>query len=327
MAQEAALTSPKISIIVPVYKVEPYIHRCLDSIAAQTFADWECILIDDGSPDNSGAICDEYAAKDNRFKVIHQPNKGVSAARNAGLDTARGEWIGFVDSDDWIEPNMYESMYSCAVHEDVDIVICGFVGKGQEHRKLLTSFKAKKVLFSLRRSFGGYIVLRLIKKECLGDIRFDENTSYMEDTIFSYEIFGAAKRILWTNTPLYNYFSNPQGVTKQVGLSRQAKSWLLSISKIYNNEQNFILKHQLKALRIHFLWSKALQYVANKISDCKEYMTIQNELRKNFFFVIFSPSFTIKRKTIILVFSLISGKVLEENKLLNSFLLRRKLQK
>ena len=94
------MNTPTISVIVPVYKVEKYIRCCLDSIVTQTFADWECILIDDGSPDNSGKICDEYAEKDGRFRVIHQKNAGVSAARNAGLNVAKGAWITFVDSDD-----------------------------------------------------------------------------------------------------------------------------------------------------------------------------------------------------------------------------------
>lgn len=102
---------PKISIIVPVYKVEKYLHRCLDSIVAQNFTDWECILVDDGSPDGSGKICDEYAEKDGRFKVFHQENQRVSAARNKGLDNAKGEWIGFVDSDDWVSKDYFQIDY------------------------------------------------------------------------------------------------------------------------------------------------------------------------------------------------------------------------
>ena len=97
-----------ISIIVPVYNVEKYLSRCLDSILFQSFPDWECILIDDGSSDNSGKICDEYAQQDDRFIVIHQQNSGVSAARNAGLDIAKGQWFSFVDSDDWIGSNFLE---------------------------------------------------------------------------------------------------------------------------------------------------------------------------------------------------------------------------
>ena len=102
---------PKISVIVPVYKAEKYLHRCVDSILAQSYTDFELLLIDDGSPDNSGAICDEYAIKDSRVRVFHKQNGGASSARNKGLDHANGEWVSFVDSDDWIEPQMVESLF------------------------------------------------------------------------------------------------------------------------------------------------------------------------------------------------------------------------
>ena len=115
---------PELSIIVPVYKVEPYLPKCIDSILAQTFTDFELILVDDGSPDHCGEICDEYAARDERIIVIHQENRGVSAARNAGLDIARGKYIGFVDSDDWIHPEMYEKMIRIAVSNAALIVGC-----------------------------------------------------------------------------------------------------------------------------------------------------------------------------------------------------------
>ena len=103
---------PKISVIVPVYKAEKYICRCVDSILAQTFTDFELLLIDDGSPDNSGAICDEYAASDSRVKVFHKENGGVSSARNVGLDNACGEWITFVDADDWIAETFIAGLYT-----------------------------------------------------------------------------------------------------------------------------------------------------------------------------------------------------------------------
>jgi len=106
------MNTPFISFIVPVYNVEDYLHECVDSIIGQTCGDWELILIDDGSPDRCPQICDEYAAKDNRIKVIHQRNAGVAAARNAGLDAAQGEWIWFVDSDDWIVREAVEILKS-----------------------------------------------------------------------------------------------------------------------------------------------------------------------------------------------------------------------
>ena len=114
---------PKISVIVPVYKAEQYIRRCVDSILAQTFTDFELLLIDDGSPDNSGAICDEYAAKDSRIKVFHKENGGVSSARNLGLDNVTGEYISFIDADDYINPNLY---LECSKYiSDCDIIKFG----------------------------------------------------------------------------------------------------------------------------------------------------------------------------------------------------------
>ncbi|MBQ8418228.1 MAG: glycosyltransferase [Phascolarctobacterium sp.] len=113
---------PKLSIIVPVYKVEQYIHKCVDSILNQTFTDFELILVDDGSPDNCGKICDEYAQKDKRVRVIHKENGGVSQARNLGIDEAEGEYITFIDPDDWIALDMYEKLFDLIGKEDLDVV-------------------------------------------------------------------------------------------------------------------------------------------------------------------------------------------------------------
>ena len=115
----------KLSIIVPIYNVEPYLRKCIDSILAQTFTDFECILVDDGSPDNCPTICDEYAKKDSRIRVIHKENGGLSDARNAGLDIAQGEYIGFVDSDDYILEDMYSQMILKMDLYHADIVVCG----------------------------------------------------------------------------------------------------------------------------------------------------------------------------------------------------------
>lgn len=118
---------PLLSIIVPVYDVERYLQKCIDSILAQTFTDFELILVDDGSPDNCPALCDAAAAKDARIRVLHQKNGGLSAARNAGLDVARGEWIGFVDSDDYIAPEMYEILYKAVQSTGADLALCDYV--------------------------------------------------------------------------------------------------------------------------------------------------------------------------------------------------------
>ena len=118
---------PLLSIIVPVYDVERYLPKCMDSILAQTFTDFELILVEDGSPDNCPALCDAAAEKDARIRVIHQKNGGLSAARNAGLDAARGEWIGFVDSDDYIAPEMYEVLYQAVQSTGADLALCDYV--------------------------------------------------------------------------------------------------------------------------------------------------------------------------------------------------------
>src|SRR4051794_4889210 len=112
---------PKISIVVPVYKVEKYIKRCVDSILAQTYQDFELILVDDGSPDNCGKICDSLAKQDKRIKVIHKENGGLSTARNAGIDVAVGEYIGFVDSDDWVTKDMFEYLLNLIEDNECDI--------------------------------------------------------------------------------------------------------------------------------------------------------------------------------------------------------------
>lgn len=140
--------TPKISCIVPVYNVEKYLRRCVDSILNQTFTDFELILVDDGSLDNSPAICDEYAVKDSRIKVIHKVNGGVSSARNVGLDVAKGEWICFVDSDDLIEADYMQKMYEAAINNNSDFIMCGIQQiAGYETLKNNYKKKIKKIQF------------------------------------------------------------------------------------------------------------------------------------------------------------------------------------
>lgn len=208
--------SPVISIIVPVYKAEKFLNRCVDSILAQTFTDFECILIDDGSPDSSPAICDEYAKKDPRVKVIHQKNAGVSAARNAGLDAALGEWIGFVDSDDWIEKETYEVALNAAVEQNADIVQWK-MRLANPVKELDYNFQndcelkidKKNVLTWLQNS----CYTQLFNRKLIYDnnVRFPLNISMGEDRHFSFCCMASAKKIWQINKVLYNYFQNEDG--------------------------------------------------------------------------------------------------------------------
>ncbi len=147
---------PIISVIVPVYNVEEYIHRCIDSILAQTFKEFELILVDDGSPDQSGKICDEYALIDSRIKVIHKKNGGLSDARNAGLEVAQGEYIGFVDSDDFIESDMYEKLLEACKENSSQIAMCGRYNVLGEELHPLFSFEGH-MIWESREAIGNLL--------------------------------------------------------------------------------------------------------------------------------------------------------------------------
>lgn len=196
----------KLSIIVPVSKVEPYIRRCVDSILAQTFTDFELILVDDGSPDNCPAICDEYAVKDHRVKVIHKKNGGLSDARNAGLDIAQGEYIGFVDSDDWILPDMYRTLTEKIEAHDADICAIGFCELDRNGEVLVTNAVREPLLVLNREDFIGqffpdnkYFMAvcvwnKIYKRDLFQTIRFPRGVIY-EDTFVQLPILDLCQRV------------------------------------------------------------------------------------------------------------------------------------
>jgi glycosyltransferase involved in cell wall biosynthesis len=182
---------PTISIIVPVYKVEKYLPRCLESILAQTFADFECILVDDGSPDNSPAICDDYANRDSRIVVMHQGNKGVAVARDAGLKKAQGEFIHFVDSDDWIESKALELLYKKQQETDADIVLGNmkniFLWKADTHINPEIPSDMLPIAYFLLHSIKG-LVAKLFKKSLFQNY-IVPNMHIGEDLIVNAQIF------------------------------------------------------------------------------------------------------------------------------------------
>lgn len=202
-------TLPLISIIIPVYKAEKYIHQCIDSVLAQTFTDFELLLIDDGSPDNSGTICDEYAKRDKRIRVFHQKNQGVSVARNLGIKEARGHWIAFIDSDDWIENTMYEEMYYAAIKQNADIVGCNFFEVFSTHISERKTFYTSQDAFlaDIIKNNWGVIWKLLIKKSLFDDnnIRFPKGLNGGEDYLVCINLLVKAKQTICINKPLYYY--------------------------------------------------------------------------------------------------------------------------
>uniref|UniRef100_UPI004055A044 glycosyltransferase family 2 protein n=1 Tax=Agathobacter sp. TaxID=2021311 RepID=UPI004055A044 len=213
---------PEISIIVPVYKVEAYLDRCVESILNQTFTDFELILVDDGSPDNCPKMCDEWAKKDARIRVIHKKNGGASSARNQGLEIAKGRYIGFVDSDDWILSNMYMILYCLSERTDCDISICGITRDFSKEKKsvkekvIYTTYTQidylKKLLKINTQDSNHYIWNKLYKSEILKNISFPQLVNG-EDLEFSFLAVLNAKNIVETNQVGYVYCVNPNSIT------------------------------------------------------------------------------------------------------------------
>lgn len=214
---------PKISIIIPIYNVERYLENCLKSILNQSFEDMEVILVDDGSIDNSGAICDEYSTKDNRVKVIHKLNGGLSSARNTGLDMANGEYIGFIDSDDYVHPQMFEILYNVLNKDDSDISICDFlrVNDQQIINKIYDineiesdSFTPLETLKNMCKAEGvKYVIVcnKLYKRSIFKNVRFPQGKIH-EDEFLAHKLIYAAKKVSVVGVPLYYYFQNKNGI-------------------------------------------------------------------------------------------------------------------
>ena len=213
---------PTVSVIVPVYNVREYLSRCVDSILAQTFADIEVLLIDDGSTDGSGAICDEYAQKDSRVRVFHQENGGVCAARNCGLDEAKGEYYLLCDSDDAIHPKLIEMAIFQAKTNGLDCLIYGYKivseeitlaeiqqeNRGEEYVELMTR---KQVLYEILRGerFRMLACNKLYKADLWKTIRFPVGRKFGDDTSVTYKLMDLCQQVGYVKTPYYYYCMRP----------------------------------------------------------------------------------------------------------------------
>lgn len=216
--------SPEISVIVPVYNAEAYLHRCVDSILTQTYTNFEILLINDGSTDRSGAICDEYATLDSRVNVFHKTNGGVSSARNQGLDNAKGKWITFVDADDWIESNFLKILYDSI--KGVELVCCDFVLENtlihydKDHLQyrdydtisLINLFNNNPASIILTAPWGKLFYREIIESKLL---RFDKNILGGEDTIFTYTYLFSVKNMRCVDNTTYHYWITGLGLSSK----------------------------------------------------------------------------------------------------------------
>ena len=225
---------PLVSIIVPVYNTEKQLEKCVDSLLNQTLKDIEIILVDDGSPDNSPKICDDFKLKDSRIKVIHKENGGLSSARNAALDIAEGEYIGFVDSDDYVDTTMFEKLYSRVSKDNSDICLCShytvFGDKVTPNELPFDCFVlhkediASKLICPLigysdkasPKTFEGFVCRQLFRKKLIENTYFkSERTYFAEDVVFDLDVYRKANKVSILNECLYYYCVNPVSLTNK----------------------------------------------------------------------------------------------------------------
>ena len=217
------VSNPLISVIIPVYKVEKYLEKCVDSVINQTYDNLEIILVDDGSPDNCPKMCDEYAKKDKRIKVIHKENGGVGSARNKGIEKSTGEYITFVDSDDWLEKNFIQEMLFIINKYKVDYVTCGYY-RVYENKKEIINGNLEEIVIDSKEYVNkllnvqngyGFVHMKLIKKTKISNLRFEEKLVVGEDALFNIQLCKNIEKIVIYNKPLYNYYFNTNSVVRK----------------------------------------------------------------------------------------------------------------
>lgn len=266
--------NPKISIVVAVYNSEKFLARSIDSIKNQTFEDWECLLIDDGSSDSSAGICDAYAAADGRFKVVHKKNGGVGSARKSGLENATGEYVIHVDSDDWIEPEMLRKLYDYAINSKADVVICDLY-RDKSGESILSRQKPSgpDALSSLRDMYIGFggPVNKLVRRESIlkYGVTFPEGSRFMEDLYFFICLFSNPVSVSYLPQAFYHYNmdTNPLSTTNNMSIDayNSQKDGVLQLMEITSADNLPLLRDG------RYVAHTAYRALKIKAHNCKEY--------------------------------------------------------
>lgn len=292
----------KISIIVPIFNIEKYLSRCLDSILEQTYKNLEVILVDDGSVDNSGMIADKYARKDQRIKVIHQVNQGVSVARNTGIDLATGDYIGFVDGDDYIEPDMYEILMRIIEEQQVDIAHCGYQMVYPSKTEFYYNTKEK---IKMNREEGVLELLRgrkvepglwnkLYNAKLFEQVRLPAGVAETEDLLCNFELFSFAKNSYFYDIAKYHYMLRNGSATNEVLSEKKRRDRYYVVSSIMHRVRHDAIYYAIAYERyLRILIENSMQ---------KDYPNLQNEslikLRQEIKNVIFCKGLGLKIKGI-----------------------------
>ena len=302
--------SPKITIIVPMYRVERYLPRCLDSILNQTFTDWSAILVDDGSPDGSGKIADEYAAHDSRFVVVHKENGGLSSARNVGIDNANGEYIMFLDSDDCIHPQTMEILYNIASRKSADVIAFEY-NRAEHDAPDAVNFPADKmpeyfnnkydidkikyryvknlITKSTNHDYGinawwvqtCMVTMRMYRTEFLRGLRFDESVRVLEDVVFWSDVLLRAPRGVITRLPLYYYTVNSTSILHSGG-GQPPVDMLVAFGRIADGFRKYAKPRFARIWYKRFLWSilPRVYRAAVRTTDSKNRRAMVNAFTK-----------------------------------------------
>lgn len=269
-----------ISIIIPVYNAERYLRQCIESVITQTFKDWEAILVNDGSKDGSLAICQEYASKDDRIKVIDKPNGGVSLARNKGLEMAQGDWITFMDSDDWLDPDAFETYHNAAQRTGADIIKTGYrrvydngndnnnnnnkKNDGYEWQEVTIANQSDALAKLQETGYYAFVWNMIVSASIAKALRFDETTPWLEDQFFGYECLLRANKVTLLPKMVYNYriheSGSLSGVTNPFVIAYSARKDMEYKLRIFGNKHQEIVEkcwntyHQWQAQAIDSLY-------------------------------------------------------------------------
>jgi glycosyltransferase involved in cell wall biosynthesis len=281
-----------ISIIIPVYNAEKFISKCLDSVLNQTYQKLEIILVNDGSTDQSGFICEEYAQRDDRVIVIHKENGGVSSARNKGINVAKGKYIGFVDPDDWIDSVMYENLYQLIIDYQADISACGYAmenadGKILNHitKAQIIEYKREDALNTIldTNGFHGFVNNKLFSAELLKKeppVVFDAEIHFGEDLLFCCENLLKCKKLIYNSYQYYHYFIHENNIT-QAKFSPQKLTLLKALEKIIGSLKDLEGINTNKFINL-YIYSN-INLLMNGIKEKKCSSIIRKQLKKNLY--------------------------------------------
>ena len=268
-----------ISIIVPIYNVEKYLNKCVESILKQTYDNLEIILVDDGSLDNCGNICDEYAKKDSRIIVLHKTNGGLSDARNKGINIAKGKYIGFVDSDDYIDNDMFEILYNLCKNNNADISMISYkeieneiiINENSNYTNKVFKYNNIEAIKELLKDekIKNYAWNKLYKKELFDGIEYPIKMAY-EDVGTTYKLFEKAKKIIWYDIPKYNYIRRGTSIVSK-NTYKNLKDFIDLSYQRYNYFENSIYSNKIKIENSYsFIRNMIMFYLNYQIDNIQE---------------------------------------------------------